>query len=98
MGPDKIRAYQIYLTNEKQLAPATLVIVVAALRFLYRVTLRKTWSTEAVIPAPKKPQTLPVVLSPAEVVQLLNSVKKPKHHTILKTCYAAGLTSRKPCG
>ena len=34
---------------------------------------------EAVIPAPKKPQTLPVVLSPAEVVQFLDGVTTPKH-------------------
>ena len=65
--------------------------MVAALRFLYRVTLQKTWPIEAVIPAPKKPQTLPVVLSPAEMVQFLDSVKHPKHRTILTTCYAAGL-------
>ena len=91
LGPEEIRAYQLYLTKEKQLTPSTLVIVVAALRFLYRVTLQKTWSIEAVIPAPKKPQRLPVVLSPAEVVRLLDSVKNPKHRTILTTCYAAGL-------
>ena len=91
LGPEEIRAYQVYLTNEKQLAPATLVIVVAALRFLYRVTLQKPWSIAAVIPAPKQPHALPVVLSPAEVVQFLDSVKNPKHRTILTTCYAAGL-------
>ena len=91
LGPEEIRAYQLHLTNEKQLTPATLVIVVSALRFLYRVTLHKTWSIEAVIPAPKKPQTLPVVLSPAEVVRLLDRVKNLKHRTILTTCYAAGL-------
>ena len=53
LGPEEIRAYQLYLTKEKQLTPSTLVIVVAALRFLYRVTLQKTWAIEAVIPAPK---------------------------------------------
>ena len=91
LGPEEIRAYQLHLTNEKQLTPATLVIVVSALRFLSRVTLHKTWSIEAVIPAPKKPPTLPVVLSPAEVVRLLDSVKNLKHRTILTTCDAAGL-------
>jgi len=91
LGPEEIRAYQVYLTNDKQLAPATIVIAVAALRFLYTVTLQKTWSVEAVIPAPKTPQTLPVVLSPAEVVQFLDCVAAPKHRTILTTCYAAGL-------
>jgi integrase len=91
LGPEDIRTYQLYLTNDKQLAPASIVITVAALRFLYTVTLQKRWSVAAVIPAPKAPQTLPVVLSPAEVVQFLDSIKTPKHRTILTTCYAAGL-------
>ena len=30
LGPEEIRAYQLYLTKEKQLTPSTLVIVVAA--------------------------------------------------------------------
>ncbi len=91
LGPEDIRAYQVYLTNDRQLAPASIGITVAALRFLYTVTLQKPWSVTAVIPAPKAPQTLPVVLSPAEVVQFLDSIKTPKHRTILTTCYAAGL-------
>jgi site-specific recombinase XerD len=91
LGPEEIRAYQVYLTNEKQLAPASIVITVAALRFLYTVTLQKPWSVAAVIPAPKIPQTLPVILSPAEVVQFLESVKVPAQRVILTTCYAAGL-------
>src|SRR5467141_2912880 len=41
LGPDQIRTYQIFLTNEKQLAPSSIVITVAALRFVYKVTLRK---------------------------------------------------------
>ena len=63
----------------------------AALRFLYRVTLRKRWSFDDVIPAPKKPQSLPVVLSPQEVVRFLDAVQAAKHRAILTTCYAAGL-------
>ena len=91
LGPEEIRAYQVYLTNDRKLAPSSICIAVSALRFLYTVTLKKAWRVEAVIPAPKKPQTLPVVLSPAEVVQFLDSVTLPKHRTILTTCYAAGL-------
>jgi hypothetical protein len=44
-----------------------------------------------VIPAPKKPQKLPVVLSPEEVLQFLDCVRMRKHRAILTTCYAAGL-------
>ena len=59
LGPEDIRAYQVYLTNEKKLAPGSVLIAVAALRFLYKISLKKDWSFEDVIPAPKKPQKLP---------------------------------------
>ena len=91
LGPEEIRSYQVYLTNEKKLAPNSILIAVAALRFLYKVTLHKDWSVEDIIPAPKKPQKLPIVLSPEEVLRFLSCVASPKHRTILTTCYAAGL-------
>ncbi len=69
LGPEEIRTYQLYLTNEKKLAPGSVVIAVSALRFLYKVTLKKDWPLDDMIPAPKKPQTLPVVLSPDEVLE-----------------------------
>jgi integrase/recombinase XerD len=91
LGREQIRAYQVYLTNEKRLAPGSILIAVAALRFLYKVTLHKDWTLEDAIPAPKKPQKLPIVLSREEVLQFLASVSSLKHRTILTTCYAAGL-------
>jgi integrase/recombinase XerD len=91
LGPEEIRAYQIYLTNEKKLAVASILLAVAALRFLYLVTLKKAWRVEDIIPAPKKPQRLPVVLSPDEVLQFLACVPNLKHRAIFTTCYAAGL-------
>jgi hypothetical protein len=62
LGPEEIRSYQVYLTNERKLAPSSIIIAVAALRFLYKITLRKDWSLEEIIPTPKKPQKLPTVL------------------------------------
>jgi integrase/recombinase XerD len=91
LGPVDIRSYQVYLANEKKLAPGSILIAVAALRFVYRVTLQKEWLFEDIIPAPKKPQTLPVVLSPEEALRFLESVHLLKHRAILTTCYAAGL-------
>ena len=49
LGPEQIRAYQVYLTNERRLAPSSLVVAVLALRFLYRVTLQKRWANDDVI-------------------------------------------------
>jgi integrase/recombinase XerD len=91
LGPEQIRAYQLYLTNEKKLSPGSIVVAVSALRFLYKVTLKRNWSVDEVIPAPKTPQKLPVVLSPEEVLQFLDCVRTRKHRAILTTCYAAGL-------
>jgi integrase/recombinase XerD len=91
LGPEQIRTYQVYLTKEKKLATGSILIAISALRFLYKVTLKKDWTFADIIPAPKKPETLPVVLSPEEVLQFLACVGSRKHRAILTTCYAAGL-------
>ena len=91
LGPEEIRTYQVHLIRERHLAPSSLEIAVCALRFLYHVTLKKPWSCDDLIPAPKKPRRLPVVLSPDEVVRALECVTSLKHRAVLTTCYAAGL-------
>lgn len=91
LGPEEIRAYQVYLTDQRKLAPGSVLIAVAALRFVYKVSLKREWPFDEVIPAPRKPQKLPIVLSPEEVLQFLGCVGSAKHRAILTTCYAAGL-------
>jgi site-specific recombinase XerD len=90
LGPEEIRAYQVHLTNERKLAPGSLCIIASALRFLYKVTLKRTW-VDTEIPLPKKPFKLPVVLSREEVAHFFESIASSKHRTILMTAYAAGL-------
>jgi hypothetical protein len=51
LGPEEIRSYQIYLTNERKLATGSILIAVSALRFLYKVTLHRDWCLEDIIPA-----------------------------------------------
>jgi integrase/recombinase XerD len=91
LGPEEIRTYQVYLTNEKKLSPSSIHTAVSALRFLFKVTLKRDWTFEDVLPLPKKQQKLPIVLSPEEVRQFLDCVQNSKHRAILTTCYAAGL-------
>jgi hypothetical protein len=59
LGVDDIRAYQLYLTQEKGLAASSITVATAALRFLYTVTLKRGWNVERALPTPKRPQTLP---------------------------------------
>lgn len=91
LGREEIRAYQLYLTQEKKLSPGSITIAVSALRFLYNVTLRRDWKPQDIIPAPKTPKKLPIILSPEEVLQFLSCVTASNHRTILTCCYAAGL-------
>ena len=50
LGPEEIRSYQVHLTNERKLAPSSIILAVAALRFLYKITLHKDWTLQEVIP------------------------------------------------
>jgi len=66
-------------------------VTVAALRFLFAVTLKKRWVVGDVVPAPKVRRRLPVVLSPAEVAHFLDWLPGLRYRAMLATCYGAGL-------
>jgi integrase/recombinase XerD len=91
LGPDDIRTYQVHLSRDRQLSASSMLVAIAAIRFLYKITLRRDWSIEEVVPTCRKPQRLPVVLSRDEVSRFLDAVDQPKHRVILTVCYAAGL-------
>ena len=95
LGPEEIRAYQVYLATEKKLAPSSISIAVAALRFVYNETLHKHWALEEVIPMPKMPSKLPVVLSPEEVLQFLESIPHIKPELCTQTPWIRGSRNRR---
>ncbi|MGB4225528.1 MAG: site-specific integrase, partial [Candidatus Dechloromonas phosphoritropha] len=90
LGPEEIRTYQLYLIETRKLAPSSVGLATGALRFLYKVTLKRPWSVEE-IPMPKRPFKLPAILSREEVMHFLDSVGSLKHRTLLTAAYAAGL-------
>lgn len=96
LGPEHIRQYQLYLVQEKRASWSHVIQVVAALRFFYRITLRQPWMIEYIAP-PKRPKTLPTVLSQAEVATLLQAPRRLKTRAILTTLYAAGLRVSELC-
>ena len=91
LGPEQIRNYQLFLTNRKKMSPSSIRVAVAALRFLFQVTLKRGWDLGQSLPYPKQPRKLPVVASPEEVLHFLDCAPGLKHRAILTACYAAGL-------
>ena len=47
LGLAEVRAYQVHLTKTRKLSPGSVGIATAALRFLYRVTLKQSWAPDA---------------------------------------------------
>src|SRR3954468_1375169 len=85
-----VRAYLLFLINQKHASWSYYNQALAALRFLYRVTLGKKWVLDGIV-CPKQPKKLPVVLSLAEVLEFFRAILNLKHRAIVMTAYAAGL-------
>jgi site-specific recombinase XerD len=90
LGPKEIRAYQVYLVNEKKLAWSTFNIAVSALRFLYQYTLQVDWVIEK-IPYAKRTKKRPVILSIDEICRFIGAIPNLKHRVLVIVVYATGL-------
>jgi integrase len=89
--------FLLYLVQDRQASPATLDMYVNALKFLYNVTLKRPAVVEG-LSHPKRPKTLPVILSPEEVFRIFAAIRSVKHKAIIATAYAAGLRISEVCG
>ncbi len=94
-SPDRIseaelRQYFLYLKNVKHYSRNTMTIAICGIRFFYEQTLQRNWAIFGIVrPAPEK--KLPVILSLAEVRQILGRVRLPRYKVCLTTIYACGL-------
>lgn len=93
---EDVRRYQLHLT-QSGLAPASINGAMVALRFFFRVTLKRPEAVDY-IPIVREPQRLPVVLTPAEVASLLESAPGLKWRTALSVAYGAGLRASEVVG
>ena len=89
LGPEELRAYLTHLV-EQRISFSYFNMIVAALRFLYTVTLERDWAVPR-LPYQKQERRLPAVLSPEEIRRFLDAVPDLKMRTVLVTAYAAGL-------
>lgn len=90
LGEEELKEYMLYLMRERHLSQGTLRFYVAALKFLYRITLKREWMAEK-IRYPKRKNKLPIVLDLSEVESLFAVTKNLKHKAILMITYSAGL-------
>ncbi len=94
-SPDQIseaelRQYFLYLKNVKRYSRNTMTVAICGIRFFYEQTLQRNWAIFGIVrPAPEK--KLPVILSLAEVRQILGRVRLPRYQVCLTTIYSCGL-------
>jgi site-specific recombinase XerD len=86
---EDIRRYQLHLASSGLGVPSVNAAM-TALRFFFKVTLRRGDITEDIVFA-REPRRLPVVLSPEEVARLLAAAPSLKYQAALSIAYAAGL-------
>jgi integrase/recombinase XerD len=96
LGPEQIRAYQVYLFKERKLNARTVGHHTAALRFFYCKTLKRPYPIEEV-PYPKAPRRLPTILTREEVVRLIDSASNLFHRALLMTAYSTGMRRAEAC-
>jgi len=90
LGPEQIRAYQVYLISERKLNARTVGHHTAALRFFFCKTLKRNYPVEEV-PYPKAPRRLPIILTQEEAVRLIDSASNLFHRAMLMTVYSTGM-------
>jgi site-specific recombinase XerD len=87
---EEIRAYFLYLRNERQLSQGSYRIALSAIKFLFTFALKREWTIFDLL-RPRTEKKLPVVLSVEEVRHLLGCVRRPHYRVCLSTIYACGL-------
>ena len=88
---DQLRAYFLFLRQEKKFGGSAMKLAKCALRAFFRDCLQVAgWTVfEEVRIAP--PQTLPLVLTREQVATLLHAVQLPRYRAILGLIYHTGL-------
>ena len=92
---EDLRAFQLHLTASG-VQPPTINTTVTVLRFFFKVTLDRPETTRHLVFV-YEPRKLPRVLSPEEVLRLLEAAPGPKHKAALSVAYGAGLRAIGGC-
>ena len=97
LGVEDVRQYQLHLVQVLKLDPRTVMVQMAALRFLFLKVLKRRFSRDD-LPLPKVlRRQIPIVLSPDEVARLIDAAPNLRYRTILMTLYSTGMRRSELC-
>jgi site-specific recombinase XerD len=87
---EQVRKYLLYLKNKKNFAPSSMGIVHSAIKFFFKYTVQRDWTTLEMIRGERR-RTLPDVLTVDEVRALIAAVRTHHNRAYLWTVYSCGL-------
>jgi len=87
---EELRAYVMELNAGKLVKRSTAKLQLCGIKFFFRNTLQRRWSSLRLMRSPKG-RRLPVVLSRQEVWRILEAVRFPVYRVCLTTIYSCGL-------
>lgn len=86
----KLKSYFLYCIEKLKISENQLHSRINAIKFYWEQVLNQPKITVQ-IPRPKKPSSLPKVLSKEDIRKMLNVLENPKHRLMLGICYGMGL-------
>lgn len=90
LTPDQVRAFLLYLTQEKKLSFSSFNQALNAARFFFVETLRRPFVVEG-LHFQRPPHRSPVVMNDGEVLRLLEAALSLRDRALFETAYATGM-------
>ncbi len=90
LGDEEVRGYFLHLIDVRRVSPSTVNQHLYAIKFLYRVTLKRELPCLATI-RPKRRRKLPAVLSVEEVRSVLKQLRVARIRACMTVIYSCGL-------
>ncbi len=87
---DQVRAFLVHLFD-RGVSRSRVDQAISALKFLYIELYRLYGPADFDVPRPRREETLPKVLSRADVLRLAHAIPSPKYRLAILLMYAAGL-------
>lgn len=93
----EVREFLLHCLQVRQVSYASYRQILAALKFLYTVTLNRPWDIKR-IPFPRREsRVLPQIPGREQLTALFEQLKSSKYRVLLMSCYASGLRIAEAC-